>query len=72
MAPRRTASAFFAAVRASSVNGSPVASIEHCVCLSRSARLVQWYTYSAQQVGLEVELDILAALLDDLEDLSGV
>lgn len=31
MAPRRTASAFLAAVRASSVRGLPVASMEACI-----------------------------------------
>jgi predicted S18 family serine protease len=32
MAPRRTASAFLAAFKASSVKGEPVASIEACNC----------------------------------------
>lgn len=32
MAPRRTASAFLAAFKASSVRGEPVASIEACDC----------------------------------------
>jgi hypothetical protein len=38
MAPRKTASAFFAALRASSVRGSPVASMEAYVNKSNGGR----------------------------------
>ena len=46
MAPNRTASAFFAAVSASSVNGSPVASMEHCFPPQRLRRLEALITHT--------------------------
>lgn len=51
IAPRITASAFLAAVRASSLNGSPVASIEAWeVVSSCSSGLVEMSAYSRRQV----------------------
>jgi len=57
IAPRNTASAFLAAVRASSVSGMPLASIEACA-------VIQWRiegrgavrgAYAAEEVFLEIE-----------------
>lgn len=71
MAPSRTASAFFAALRASSVKGSPCASIEAWLYLSKCSFPVCLVTYSSEQMILEVEFDVLALFLYNLEDLLG-
>jgi hypothetical protein len=69
MAPRRTASAFLAAVRASSVNGEPVASMEAWNSQQLSFGCVdRVYTHTTKQVVLQIESDT-AGLLDDTEDL---
>jgi len=70
MAPSMTASAFLAAVRASSVSGDPVASIEAWEELSVGGRgVIAWtlrqHTYAAEQVFLEVEFDIWSLLFED-------
>ena len=65
MAPRRTASAFLAASRASSVRGEPVASIEalgHCQP-TRLANGRIGHAYTAQQMFLEVEFDLRSFFL---------
>ena len=76
IAPRKIASADFAAARASSVRGSPVASIEHynrIVSLGESKRSTdaRLYTYPAEEMWLEVELDIWLVLCNCLKDLVG-
>ena len=70
IAPKITASACFAAVSASSVNGEPVASIEACkvlrLCQSlrttsclNAKRMKEWVaTHTAQQVFLNIKLDL--------------
>ena len=58
MAPRSTASAFFAAVRASSVRGEPVASIDAWESLVAALVKGLMRTYTAEKVFLEVELHI--------------
>ena len=69
MAPSRTASAFFAASRASSVRGTPLASIEAYLYLSECSGSMCLVTYSSEQMILKVELDVLALFLYNLEDL---
>jgi hypothetical protein len=76
-----TASAFFAAVKASSVNGTPVASMEAYTRgkfqsisekKTREASDIEnrrKKTYSAERVILEVESDVAAMFLDDAENL---
>lgn len=73
MAPRRTASAFFAALRASSVRGDPVASIDaYRVLVSNWPKKCRFeiVTYTTEQLILEVEGSIVTALLDDAQDLA--
>ena len=75
IAPRRTASAFLAAARASSVRGEPVASIEAWTfnvsreTMAGGALNERSVTYPAQQVFLEVELDLRSFFLYYAEDL---
>lgn len=66
MAPRRTASAFLAASRASSVMGEPVASIE-ALGRRQPMRLANGrieHTHTAQQMILEVEFDLRSFFLN--------
>jgi hypothetical protein len=75
MAPKMTASAALAAARASSVRGSPWASME-------AWRREEWVsgfrrgiqegssgTYTSKRVFFDVEVDVGAALVDDMEQL---
>lgn len=77
IAPRMTASAFFAALRASSVSGEPVASMEHwhhdvSQKLNRQCTGVIDRTYASEQMFLEIELDIGSLFLDNSKDLDNV
>lgn len=72
IAPRNTASASFAAWRASSVSGSPVLSIEAC---DRSQcgikkEIFEHPAYSTQQVLVKVEFHVGARFLNGAKDLA--
>lgn len=70
IAPRITASAVLAAVRASSVKGEPVASIDACVALQSWARklfltsLHRLHTHATEQMFSKVEFDVRPLLRD--------
>ncbi len=73
IAPRMMASAFFAAVRASSARGEPVASMEHLedqLASTSAPRFLRIdHSYPAEQMLLEIELDFVSLLLDHSKDL---
>ncbi len=76
MAPRRTASAFLAALRASLVRGVPgwfsvlVASMEAYVVISiTETGVVVEQTYTTKELLLEVEFDVGSLFLDNSQDL---
>lgn len=77
MAPRRTASAFLAALRASSVSGVPgnfsvlVASMEaYGVISTMEPGVVVEQTHATKELLLKVELDVRSLFLDNSQDLS--
>jgi len=78
MAPRRTASADLAAVRASGVRGMPVASIEALCGVSKSICMkggavkvvLRANTHAAEEVFLKVEFEVGSVFFYDVEDLA--
>ena len=75
MAPSRTASAFLAASRASSVKGDPVASIDAYpqFIVSKQTSILTLYscigTHTTKQVVLKVDAEVITTLLNDTQDL---
>lgn len=76
MAPSRTASAFLAASRASSVKGDPVASIDAYpqFIVSKQTSILTLYscigTHTTKQVVLKVDAEVITTLLNNTQDLT--